>query len=501
VTGPATGARAAGGADPAPAAAGRVLVAALASGPAYLAMYLGQQAVHAGPGGRGQPVGVAVYLVATVVLVALYGWLLRLCRRGLPARLRLLVLGLPVLYSLLWLPTVPVFSSDVFSYIAHGYVRVGLDANPYAVDSAAVAASPIGAELASYGWRPVFPPTPYGPLVTHLETGLVRLAGGDVRLAVLLFKLAAVAASLAAAGLIRWILGMVRPRDRDLGTVAYLWNPAVLVEVAGEGHNDALMAALVLLALGLTLRRRVAVAVLAMTAAALTKYLPLLLVPLQLGYWWSGPERPRRLAGRLAMGAVAGLVVTVVLLAPFWRGTATFTGLRESGRAGHTGSTQTVVVEVLSRLVGESPALRVVAVTAAAALLFLALVLALRVPDADALLRRSALVMVVALVIAGPAYWPWYVVLPVALLALTPHGGWLLTLLAISLGSRLVAPVNSLYVDGAVDRAGFLGLTWLGAVALPLAAVLVARRADFREVLTGSLRRRYRAPDRDSGGS
>lgn len=480
---------------------GRILVAAVASGPAYLLMHLAQRLVHAGPGGAGYRAGTALYLVATAGLFALYVWLLRLCRHGLPRRLRLPVLGLPVLYSVLWLATTPVFSSDAFSYLAHGYVRVGLDANPYAVDSAAVAASPIGAELASYGWRPVFPPTPYGPLVTHLEIGIVRLAGGDVRLAVLLFKLTAVAASLAAAALIRWILGVVRPRDRDLGTVAYLWNPAVLVEVAGEGHNDALMAALVLLALGLTLRRRVAVAVLAMTAAVLTKYLPLLLVPLQLGYWWGGPERARRLAGRLAVGAVAGLVVTVVLVAPFWRGTATFTGLRESGRAGHTGSTQTVVAEALSRVVGESAALRAVSVTAAAALVLLVLVLALRVPDADALLRRSALVMVVALVVAGPAYWPWYAILPVALLALVPRGLPLVALVALSLGSRLVAPLNSLYVDGTVSRSGFLLLTWLGAVALPALAVLAGRRANYRELVPAGWLRRYRAPGRDSAAS
>jgi hypothetical protein len=195
------------------------------------------------------------------------------------------------------------------------------------------------------------------------------------------------------------------------------------------------------------------------------------------------------------------LAVAVVLFAPFWRGAETFTGLRESGRAGHTGSTQTVVVEVLSRLVGEPQARQAVSVAAATALVLLAVVLALRVPDADALLRRCAVVMAAALVVAGPAYWPWYVILPVALLALVPRGGWLLALVALSLGSRLVAPLNSLYVDGVLGRSGFLLLTWLGAVALPLAAVAAARWADFREALPAGGRRRYRARDREAAGS
>jgi hypothetical protein len=476
------------------------MLAAVASGPLYLALYLAQTRVHRGPGGGGYHAALALYLAATLGLFALYGWLLWLCRSGVPRPVRLVVLGLPVLYSVLWLVTAPVFSSDVFSYIAHGYARVGLDANPYAVPSSVVAASPIGAELAPYGWQPVFPPTPYGPLVTYLEIAVVRLAGADVRVAMLLFKLAAVAASLGTAALIRWVLGQVRPADRDLGTVAYLWNPAVLVEVAGEGHNDALMAFLVVLALGLTLRRRAALAVAVMLGAALTKYLPLLLVPLQLGYWWRAPGEVRRLPGRVVAGAGAGLAVAVGLFAPFWRGGATFAGLRESGRAGHTGSTQTLAVEVLSRVTGEPAALRAVSTAAAAALVLLAVVLAVRVPDGDALLRRCAVVMVAALVVAGPAYWPWYVILPVALLALVPRGGWLVALVALSLGSRLVAPLNSLYVDATIGRSGFLLLTWVGAVGLPLAAVAAARWSDLREGLPVDRRRRYRARDRGAAG-
>ena len=376
-----------------------------------------------------------------------------------------------------------------------------LDANPYLVDSAAVAASPIGAELESFGWRPVFPPTPYGPLVTHLETGIVQLAGGDVRLAMLLFKLVAVAAGLAVAALIRWVVGQVRPQDRDLATVAYLWNPAVLVEVAGEGHNDALMAVLVVLALGLTLRRRVALAVAAMVGAALTKYLPLLLVPLQLGYWWRAPERTRPLAGRVAAGAVTGLVVAVVLFAPFWRGSATFAGLRESGRAGHTGSTQTVVAEVLSRLVGEAAALRAVSVAAAAALVLLAVVLALRVPDGDALLRRCAVVMVAR---AGPGR------AGVLALVRAPARRPARPGAARELAGRAGRPVAGVAAGGAAELA--VRGRAAGPVRVPAADLAggggaaaggvagVVRWADFRELRPLGGRRRYRAPDRDAAG-
>jgi hypothetical protein len=95
----------------------------------------------------------------------------------------------------------------------------------------------------------------------------------------------------------------------------------------------------------------------------------------------------------------------------------------------------------------------------------------------------------------SPAYWPWYVVLPVAFLALSPHGILLVLLVAMSLGSRLVAPVNSLYVDEVIGRPAFFLLTWLGAVGMPLLAVLVSRRFDLGEVVSIRSQRRYRSSE------
>jgi hypothetical protein len=454
----------------------RVLAAGLASGLLYLAMYAGQRAIHRGPDGAALPAGIALYLVATIGLFALYVYLLRMFRRPLRTGVRRVAVGLPVLYGLLWLGTAPVFSIDVFSYIAHGYVSVALDRNPYLVPASAVGSSPIGPELRSYGWQPVHPVSPYGPLVTSVETTVVRLAGEDVRVAMLLFKGIALVASLAAAWLIWWILGRVRPRSRDLGTLAYLWNPAVLVEVAGEGHNDSLMTVLVLLALGLAVRRRVGLAMVAMAGAVLTKYLPLLLVPLQLAHALrAGGDPTRRILLRLGAGAAAGFCLAAVLFAPYWAGAQTVTAVAASGRAGSTGSTQTVLVEILSRLGSGPAAEKVVSVAATVAVAALVAVLALRVRSSADLLRGCAVVMVVAMLWISPAYWPWYVVLPVALLALVAHGTFVVTLVAVSLGSRLAAPLTSLYVEGLLSRSAFFLLTWVLAVGLPLCAVLADR--------------------------
>src|SRR5918994_1107329 len=91
----------------------------------------------------------------------------------------------------------------------------------------------------------------------------------------------------------------------------------------------------------------------------------------------------------------------------------------------------------------------------------------------------------------SPAYWPWYVVLPVAFLALVSRGILMALLVAMSLGSRLIAPVDSLYVDEAIGRPTYFLETWLGAVRVPLLAVLVFRLVDFGQLGSIRSRRRY----------
>src|SRR5215207_2128164 len=312
----------------------RVVVLGLVSGLLYVAMYAAQRAIHAGPRSDAFAAGLALYPIIVLGVFALYVGVLGLSRRPLSRDLRLAAFGFPVIFSLFWLLVAPVFSSDVFAYIAHGYVQVELGDNPYLVHSSAVAASPLGPELVSYGWRPVHPATPYGPVITHLETAIVWLSGADVRLSMLLFKLVAVASSLGVAAVIWMILDRVRPQDRDIGTLAYLWNPAVLVEVAGEGHNDAITTLLALATVLLVLRRQVVGGVLTMVVAALTKYVPVLLAPALLGYLWRGAQDKQLVLWRIAGGVVAGAGVAAALYAPYWAGQQTFSGLASSGRAG-----------------------------------------------------------------------------------------------------------------------------------------------------------------------
>jgi alpha-1,6-mannosyltransferase len=222
------------------------------------------------------------YLLSTFALFALYGFVLVRCQRGELGRgaARAWALGLPALFNMLLIPGVPHLSQDIFSYMAHGYLGQLPGGNPFLSAASEAANTAIGPQLAVYGWSPNagIGITPYGVLWTRLEMAVMGITS-DVHTALLLLKAIVVAASFGAAVLIWWLLGRTNPRLQMLGTLAYLWNPLVVVEFAGEGHNDSVLIVLVLAVLVACAAGRPAVSVAALSMGVLVKYLPAMFIP------------------------------------------------------------------------------------------------------------------------------------------------------------------------------------------------------------------------------
>jgi alpha-1,6-mannosyltransferase len=446
-----------------------VLGAAASSLLLYALAFLAQRSLGTGDRTSAAP-ALAAYAATTGALFALYVLVVRASRRdGLRSPWsRRLALGAPIAFYAVAVLAPPTLSIDVLSYVAHGAVRVELGANPYVTPASAVAGTALGRDLASYGWRPVHPVTPYGPLWSDVEVAAVEAASG-ARARLLLLKGAQALASLGAAWAIWTLLGRVRPEHRLAGTLAYLWNPMIVAEVGADGHNDAVMVLLVVLSLALLLRRSAAGFV-ATTLGALVKYLPLMLLPAQVAF----VARDDRTAGRririAAAAATASVAAIVLAFAPYWVGARTFSGLSRSAAAADTGSTVTLAREAISKLAGTDlgEPLRLAALGAFVVVVAL---LSMRVRDPRSLLRASAWIGFAALV-ASPTYWPWYAVLPVALAALVPETPFPALLVAVSAGARAAAPLDVLFVGDALGRGGFLLLSWLFGLGIP--AVVLA---------------------------
>lgn len=414
----------------------------------------------------------AAYEVATLALIGLYVWVLVLASRGrLSGRSRTLAVAFPVAFHLLLLPVRPYLSLDLFTYIAHGAQAVLLGTSPYAAAAGDVASTPLGLDLVAAGWRSTVPVTPYGPLWTAVEIGAVSLVR-DAAGAMLVLKAVVVAASLGSAALIWAILGRVRPADQLLGTLAYLWSPLIVFELAGEGHNDAVMTLFVLAALYAAVLSQRGQALVAMALAALAKILPLVFAPALAAWLWRDPrERAARLRGVAAGLAVAALV-TVALLAPFWIGTATFSGVGASVETGrHFASLRQALTGLLGGLIPD------VAIGAALAAIFVALALAAsaRVTSARSLLTACAWISLAYVLVASPYFWPWHAALPIALMALAPEGAFRWGLVALAAGARMVAPLDDIFAHGFISLTNARTLTFWIAIAMPLLALSIAQ--------------------------
>jgi hypothetical protein len=261
------------------------------AGAALLATLLGFAAWDPG---QGTPVfflllGIAsaAYLVAMILLA-----------RGRHPSPR--VLAALALLAIAWrLPLVlaPVHPrADVTRYVWDARtVRAGL--SPYAV----VPGDPAVAHLRTPESWPVNNPdvtSPYPPGAQLFF--LLATAPGQSAVAI---KAALVACEmLLGLALWRWLLAI---GAGPAWVLAYLWNPLVAVEVARQGHVDALGALLVVLAALALARRRTLGGSVALALAVAVKPLPVVLAPL---FW-------RRVSLR---DAAAGIAVLAALYLPFW---------------------------------------------------------------------------------------------------------------------------------------------------------------------------------------
>jgi hypothetical protein len=69
---------------------------------------------------------------------------------------------------------------------------------------------------------------------------------------------------------------------------------------------------------------------------------------------------------------------------------------------------------------------------------------------------------------AAPVYWPWHVMMPIALLALA---GDFSLIIVVTATSRIVAPLNLVRVRGGVSLTTEVWLTTVIALCLPLAYI------------------------------
>jgi hypothetical protein len=316
----------------------------------------------------------------------------------------------------------PLFSRDIYSYIAQGLLaHQGF--NPYVVAPSALGHGSV-LESVSKVWRNT--PSPYGPLIVMVGSVTAGLGGHGMIAQVLAFR----ALELIGLALIVVSLPVIARRlGVDQGTAIWLGvlSPLALFSFVSSGHNDALMVGLMAAGVALALERHLRWGIVLCALAASIK-LPALAAVVYLTADAMADE-DRRASWRIA-AEVAAITLAVIAAATLlagngwaWLGPKAFhipTEIRV--QITPTVALGTFVQSILHGVglpVGHSVTITVVqdlCIVAAAAICVWLLVN----------VRRFGVVVVIGLalmafVIASPTVWPWYWTWPIALLA----GTWL----------------------------------------------------------------------------
>ena len=208
-----------------------------------------------------------------------------------------------------------IFSSDVYAYAAYGDLALH-HLNPYARVPIVLRDDIIRAAIWQWGNPP--PISVYGPAFVWIARAVTAaLSASGVAATLLAFRLCAVLA-LAACGLLMYHALAGAPPGRRLAAAAGIALNPVAIWAAAEGHNDALMLAVVLAGVMVWRRGGPFAGTLIVTCAALIKAPGAAAAGVLALYAYGARRRPALLA--TAAGLAAGALLVVLIALPFEQG-------------------------------------------------------------------------------------------------------------------------------------------------------------------------------------
>jgi len=334
-----------------------------------------------------------------VYLIALYGFDRTRASR---ASFILLIFCALVFRATLW-PMQPTLSDDLQRY--RWDAKVQTDGwNPYAV----APQDPRLAYLRDHYYE-IMPgretPTIYPPVTELIFRATWKLFPGPTA-----FKVPFAAADVLVLLLLAWMFR--EEKDRAFRVAVYAWNPLVIVEFAGSGHNDVL--ALLGIVAGLALlKKRPALASASIALATMAKVFPAVLLPV----WFRHAGWPRKRAGWWAAGLAVAISVLVTL--PYWNGLAAARANLahyEANWKNYHASLYTII----DWMTGGGT--RIPALASSAAMWGLAFWLAWKRAEP----ARAAYLLLGTSLAFWPNGYPWYFTWIVPLLCYFPNPAWLM---------------------------------------------------------------------------
>ncbi len=191
------------------------------------------------------------------------------------ATFKILVLAFGLLFgfTLVWL--YPITANDLFRYVLRGRIWAVYGESPMLAPPNAFSEDPYIAFAGEFGdWV-----SGYGPLWEIVVQAPLRLGATDMVPGAISLKLVVLFCYLICAILIGWFA--IPEKGSSLAALTFFaWNPLILIQGPGNGHNDMVFMVLMVLGIILWQRKLWWAVTLALTLAALAKASALLVLPL-----------------------------------------------------------------------------------------------------------------------------------------------------------------------------------------------------------------------------
>lgn len=328
------------------------------------------------------------------------------------------VLGAAALFAGLLLWMYPFGAADLFDNVLHGRVLGVYGGNPFTQPPAAFPDDPL---LAYVAWPKST--SAYGPGWEALAGLTAWLVGDGILANVFAFKLLAGSFLVASVAIVAVILRRTAPERALAGVLLLAWNPVILYETFGNGHNDMSLVVWILAAAWALVHRRYTLAILALVVGALFKFIPLLMLPAAGLIALRDQSGWRQRLRFLLLTGSAAVVLVVAAYWPFWADAGVLSIERRARL--YTTSLPAVAVAAVSPVVDAGEAAQGVAVAAALITAVWALwqgVLAWRDRSWLSFPRAAFKVLIFYLLFTCLWFQQWYAVWPLGVAALLPPG-------------------------------------------------------------------------------
>ncbi len=226
-----------------------------------------------------------------------------------------IIIFFSIIFSLTLLAALtPITSTDVFTYIFSSRALVLYHENPYYITPREIPDDLAVSYLSGLdrNWR-----SPYGPLITIIESVPALIARGYLKFHLFLTKLLSALFFFGGAYVFFKVASIYKPEKRFNLLLLFLWNPLLLFEFIQNGHLDSIMVFFLLLFFYTCLKNKLGWAALMLALAVSAKYIPLLLVPFLLKI----ASGSRLKISFIILGSLLFLAL------PFWQDTDMFQGV------------------------------------------------------------------------------------------------------------------------------------------------------------------------------